>query len=107
MRSRHIETGLRYVPAVARRLYQSRDLGEPFDFLTWFEYAPGDAADFAAGVNALVRDPARLQRCRTEAFRLARTRFNWETEQRRLVDVIERLQKMPSPQPASELVHAR
>jgi len=72
-----------------------------------FEYAPGNAAAFAAGVNGLVRDPAQLQRCRTEAFRLARTRFNWEAEQRRLVEVIERLQKTPSPPPASELVHAR
>jgi len=25
---------------VARRLHHSRDLGEPFDFLTWFEFAP-------------------------------------------------------------------
>jgi len=56
-----------------------------------FEYAPGNAAAFAAGVNALVRDPARLHRCRPEAFRLARTRFNWEAEQRRLVDLVERL----------------
>lgn len=45
-RSMHIRTGARYLPAVARRLYQSRDLGEPFDFLTWFEYAPPDAAAF-------------------------------------------------------------
>ena len=45
-RSHHIATGLKYLPAVARRLYHSRDLGEPFDFLTWFEYAPSDAAAF-------------------------------------------------------------
>ena len=45
-RSHHIATGLRYLPAVARRLHHSRDLGEPFDFLTWFEYAPADAAGF-------------------------------------------------------------
>src|SRR2546428_7160638 len=32
-----------YLPAIARRLYHCRDLGEPFDFLTWFEYAPADA----------------------------------------------------------------
>jgi hypothetical protein len=25
---------------VARRLLHGRDLGEPFDFLTWFEFAP-------------------------------------------------------------------
>jgi hypothetical protein len=45
-RSRHIATGLKYVPAVARRLHHSRDLGEPFDFLTWFEFAPPDEAGF-------------------------------------------------------------
>jgi chlorite dismutase len=44
--SRHIATGLKYLPAVARRLHHSRDLGEPFDFLTWFEFAPADEARF-------------------------------------------------------------
>ncbi len=39
-RSQHISTGLKYLPAVARRLHHCRDLGEPFDFLTWFEHAP-------------------------------------------------------------------
>jgi hypothetical protein len=39
-RSKHIEIGREYLPAVARRLHHSRDLGEPFDFLTWFEFAP-------------------------------------------------------------------
>ena len=45
-RSRHIATGLEYLPAVARRLHHSRDLGQPFDFLTWFEFAPSDEARF-------------------------------------------------------------
>ena len=31
---------------MARRLHHSRELGEEFDFLTWFEYAPADAAAF-------------------------------------------------------------
>ncbi|MDP9376862.1 MAG: chlorite dismutase family protein [Actinomycetota bacterium] len=44
--SHHIKIGLEYLPAVARRLYHGRDLGEPFDFLTWFEYAPRDAPAF-------------------------------------------------------------
>lgn len=39
-RSRHTTIGLEYLPRIARRLHHSRDLGEPFDFLTWFEYAP-------------------------------------------------------------------
>lgn len=52
-RSHHIGTGLKHLPAVARRLYHSRDLGEPFDFLTWFEYAPTDAAAFDELVHTL------------------------------------------------------
>ncbi len=38
--SHHISASLKYLPAISRRLYQSRELGESFDFLTWFEYAP-------------------------------------------------------------------
>lgn len=44
--SHHIAIGLKYLPAVARRLHHSRDLGEPFDFVTWFEFAPADEAGF-------------------------------------------------------------
>jgi hypothetical protein len=42
-RSNHIAATLRFLPAVARRLHHARDLGEPFDFLTWFEFAPQHA----------------------------------------------------------------
>ena len=52
-RSTHIATGLRYLPAIARRLHHSRDLGEPFDFLTWFEFAPSDTSSFDELVAAL------------------------------------------------------
>jgi len=45
-RSRHISDSMAYLPRVARRLYHARDLGEPFDFLTWFEYAPEHAQAF-------------------------------------------------------------
>jgi len=44
--SHHIAVGLEYLPAVARQLYHGRDLGEPFDFLTWFEFAPSDESGF-------------------------------------------------------------
>ena len=44
---------MRYLPAVARRLSHSRELGEPFDFLTWFEYAPEHAERFEELVKAL------------------------------------------------------
>jgi len=52
-RSRHIATGLEYLPRIARRLHHGRDLGEPFDFLTWFEYAPGNAPAFEQLVERL------------------------------------------------------
>jgi hypothetical protein len=54
-RSHHINTGLRYLPAVARRLHHCRELGEPFDFLTWFEYAPEDERGFEQLVDQLRR----------------------------------------------------
>lgn len=44
--SRHIADSLKYLPAIARQLHHSRDLAQPFDFLTWFEYAPEHAGEF-------------------------------------------------------------
>lgn len=38
--SHHIAIGIEYLPQISRRLHHSRELAEPFDFLTWFEYAP-------------------------------------------------------------------
>lgn len=52
-KSHHIAASLKYLPVIARQLYHSRDLGEPFDFLTWFEYAPDAADDFEALVKTL------------------------------------------------------
>jgi len=49
----HIRVGLKYLPAIARRLYHCRDLGEPFDFLTWFEYAPANVDAFEELVGIL------------------------------------------------------
>jgi hypothetical protein len=45
-RSRHIEGSMKYLPRIARRLYHARELGEAFDFLTWFEFAPEHTAAF-------------------------------------------------------------
>ncbi len=44
--SRHTAIGLEYLPAIARQLFHCRDIGEPFDFLTWFEYAAEHASAF-------------------------------------------------------------
>lgn len=54
-RSRHVQVGLKYLPAVARRLHHCRDLGEsePFDFLTLFDYSAADAAAFEDMVGEL------------------------------------------------------
>ena len=52
-RSQHIAIGMRYLPAVARRLSHSRELGEAFDFVTWFEYAPEHAGAFEELLHAL------------------------------------------------------
>ncbi|NOT26493.1 MAG: chlorite dismutase [Acidobacteria bacterium] len=72
-RSAHIHTGLGYLPAIARRLYQSRDLGEPFDFLTWFEYAPDDGPAFGELLSRL-RDTEEWQYVVREVdIRLERT----------------------------------
>ena len=51
--SRHIAIGMEYLPPVARRLHHCRELGEPFDFLTWFEYAPEHADAFEELVKRL------------------------------------------------------
>jgi len=44
--SHHTEIGLAYLPQIARQLHHARDLGEPFDFLTWFEFAPEHESEF-------------------------------------------------------------
>jgi chlorite dismutase len=51
--SGHIAKSMSYLPAIARRLHHARDLGEPFDFLTWFEYAPQHVDAFEALVAEL------------------------------------------------------
>lgn len=57
--SQHIVLGLKYLPAIARRLHHCRDLGsnEPFDFITWFEFAPADTGAFNELLAALRASP--------------------------------------------------
>lgn len=57
--SQHIGIGLRYLPAIARRLHHCRDISEeePFDFLTWFEYAPEHEAQFDHMLRELRSSP--------------------------------------------------
>jgi hypothetical protein len=72
--SHHIGIGLKYLPAVARRLHHCRDLGaeEPFDFITWFEYAPSHSAAFDDLVEALRASPEWKYVDREVDIRLAR-----------------------------------
>lgn len=44
--SHHTAIGLQFLPDIARQLHHCRDLGEPFDFLTWFEFAPAQTTAF-------------------------------------------------------------
>lgn len=52
-KSHHISGTLKYLPAIARQLFHARDLGMPFDFLTWFEFAPDHASLFEELVGML------------------------------------------------------
>ncbi len=38
--SKHTNYSLKYLTNVSRKLYHSRNIGEAFDFLTWFEFDP-------------------------------------------------------------------
>jgi chlorite dismutase len=73
-KSHHIAGSLKYLPAIARQLYHCRDFGEPFDFLTWFEYAPADAALFEDLVGGLRRTAEWDFVTREIDFRLASNR---------------------------------
>jgi hypothetical protein len=52
-RSHHVATSLGYLPIIARRLHHGRDLGQPFDFLTWFEFPPAGSEAFEELVGRL------------------------------------------------------
>jgi hypothetical protein len=46
--SHHIKIGMKYLPAIARRLHHCRDMAEPqpFDFITLFDYTKADSTAF-------------------------------------------------------------
>jgi hypothetical protein len=55
----HNAIGLKYLPAIARRLHHCRDLDalQPFDFLTWFDYSSENSEAFEDLVAALRKTP--------------------------------------------------
>ena len=67
-KSQHIAASLKYLPAIARQLYHCRDLGEPFDFLTWFEYAP-EHADLFEELVGMLRATEEWTLCRARGGR--------------------------------------
>jgi hypothetical protein len=72
--SQHIAIGSEYLPAIARQLHHSRDLGEPFDFLTWFEFAPEHEELFEQLVTRLRTTPEWRYVEREVEIRLVRER---------------------------------
>ncbi|MBK0369712.1 chlorite dismutase family protein [Flavobacterium agrisoli] len=44
--SQHIGYSVPFLKSISRKLYHARDLGEPFDFLTWFEFKPNESNRF-------------------------------------------------------------
>jgi hypothetical protein len=72
--SQHTRIGLKYLPAIARRLHHCRDLAtvESFDFLTWFEYRPEDEPAFDELLAALRATPEWTYVDREVDIRLAR-----------------------------------
>ena len=65
-----------------------------------FEYEPANYVQLAEQLDALARDPARLRASRDAAFRAAQTRFNWEVEQQRLVEIVAGVSQVV-PRPAA------
>ena len=52
---RALSANIEHGPAISRRIHRARDRDEPFDVLTWFEYAP-DLQSEANEVVARLRD---------------------------------------------------
>lgn len=73
-RSQHIHRSLPYLPRVARRLFHARELGEPFDFLTYFELAPEHEPAFDELVSALRETEEWSYVVREVEVRMRRTR---------------------------------
>jgi hypothetical protein len=74
-RSRHISIGMNYLPAIARKLHHCRDLEEsqPFDFLTWFEFAPEHEGLFDKMLDELRASPEWLYVDREVDIRLQKS----------------------------------
>jgi len=68
---------------------------------TGFLYSPGDCEALAAGLLKLVEDRSLLQRTKQAALSMARERWNWESESKKLVESVSGL--MPRRSLLSEM----
>lgn len=59
-------------------------------------YDPGDPTALAAALSPWVRDAAALAGARAHAWSLATTRYNWDIEQRQVLDAVSRVLPLPS-----------
>lgn len=59
-------------------------------------YDPGDSQALAAALSSWVDDAAALADARAHAWSLATSRFNWDIEQRQLLDAVGRILPQPS-----------
>jgi len=82
-KSHHISDSMQFLPRVARRLYHARDLGGPFDFLTWFEFAPEHTAAF------------------DDLLGMLRSREEWMFVEREVDVRLERARSSPAPSTAA------
>lgn len=71
--SGHIGYSMKYLSAISRKLYHCRDIGEEFDFLTWFEFAPAHSSLFDELVAYLRSTEEWKYVCREVDLRLIRT----------------------------------
>lgn len=74
-RGRHTPIGLDHLPRVRRTLFHCRELGGPFDFLTWFEFDQG----YDHGFQQLLDD---LRACEEWAYVDREVEFWLEPEPR-------------------------
>ncbi len=62
-------------------------------------YDPGDIQALAAGLRSWHNDRAALQTARDHAWRLGTTRYNWDIEKKRFLEVVEAALRLPGEQP--------
>ena len=82
------------LPVVASDLPEIRRVAQQGDPPVGEVFDPDDSASIAAAVKRILSDPEQLARRRSEAFRLARELYNWEAEQKKLLELFRRLDAM-------------